>query len=162
MFDALVLLGCRIGPGRALSPTAERRVARAARAFADGLAPVVIVSGGRHWAGHAEADVMAEALCLCGVPREALVLELLSLSTCENARYSVRLARSLDAVSLGIVTCDWHMRRAQSAFRAAGVEAGAVPARTPPRPFSARLLRAGRERVSFWVDRFATWGASAP
>lgn len=160
VYDALVLLGCRIGPGRALSATAERRVEAAARAFAAGLGARVIVSGGRRWDGHAEAEVLGEALLARGVPEQALVLELLSLSTCENARYSVELAREIGARELGVVTCDWHMRRALAAFERAGVVARPIPALTPALPIPARLLRAGRERVSFWIDRFATWGAA--
>jgi uncharacterized SAM-binding protein YcdF (DUF218 family) len=162
VFDALVLLGCRIGPGRALTGTAERRVEAAARAFADGLASTVIVSGGRRWDGLAEAEVMAEALIARGVPHARVVLELLSLSTCENAHYSVEIARTLGAKRLGVVTCDWHMRRALAGFRAAGCEAQAMAARTPQAPIPERLVRAGRERLSFWVDRVATWGAFAP
>lgn len=162
VLDALVLLGCRIGPGGALSATAERRVEAAARAFAAGSARAVIVSGGRRWGGHAEAEVMADALVARGVPESKLVLELLSFSTCENARYSAEIAQRLGFTTLAVVTCDWHMPRALRAFDAAGIRARAVPARTPPASVAERLLRAGRESLSFWVDRFATWGAFAP
>jgi uncharacterized SAM-binding protein YcdF (DUF218 family) len=162
VFDALVLLGCRIGPRGALTDTARRRVDRAARAFAGGLAPRVIVSGGRRWDRRAEAEVLAKALVTSGVPEHALLLELLSFSTCENARYSVAIARDLGLERIGVVTCDWHMRRALAAFARAGMNAEAVAAATPASPISERVVRTGRERVSFWLDTFATWGAATP
>lgn len=161
MLDALVLLGCRIAPGDVLTDAASRRVERAAQAFAAGLAPRIIVSGGRRWAARAEAEVLADALQARGVPAGALLLELLSFSTCENAHYSVALARELGFERLGVVTCDWHLRRALAAFDAAGMPAQGVAARTPASPLAERLARAGRERVSFFVDRLATWGGSA-
>lgn len=155
-----MLLGCRIGPDGALSQTAERRVEAAARALAAGSAPRVIVSGGRRWNGHAEAEVMSEALRARGVPGDALLLELLSLSTCENARFSAALAREHGFGELGVVTCDWHMRRAVAAFAHAGLVVQPFPARTPPAAVHTRIARAGREQVSSWVDRLATWGVS--
>lgn len=157
-----MLLGCRVDPGGGLTRVAERRVDTALRAFEAGSSDRVIVSGGRRWGARSEAEVMGEALLARGVPEAAIVLELLSLSTCENARYSAVIARRLGAQVVGVVTCDWHMRRALDAFAVAGVSARAVPAETPRAPVSERVLRAGRERLSGWVDRVATWGAFHP
>lgn len=162
MLDALVVLGCRIAPGDALTDAASRRVARASQAFAEGVAPRIIVSGGRRWTARAEAEVFAEALGGLGVPPSALVLELLSFSTAENARYTVALARELGYRRLGVVTCDFHLRRALAAFEAAGLPAQGFAARTPPSPLLDRIARVGRERVSSFVDRLATWGAAPP
>jgi len=161
VLDALVLLGCRILPGGEPSAAGRRRARAAARAFERGVAPLVIVSGGRRWHAVSEAEALAAELVRLGVPESAIVLELCSLSTCENARY---VARTLEAHRLGrvgIVTCDWHMDRALSSFRRAGVDAEAVPAASPEQPLPTRVRRAARERLSLVLDAWATWGWAA-
>jgi vancomycin permeability regulator SanA len=65
-----------------------------------------------------------------GVPRAAIVEELLSLSTFENAIFSAATLRALvpgSRPTAAIVTCPWHMARALASFRAAGVEALPFP-----------------------------------
>jgi uncharacterized SAM-binding protein YcdF (DUF218 family) len=151
-FDALVLLGCRVAAG-ALPPTAGRRVKRAAEAFHAGLAPRVVVSGGRRWEGRVEADRLAEELVKSGVPREVLLLERASRSTLENATLTRLLVAPLGYRHLGLVSCDWHLARALWCFRHAGFEVAPVAAPSPsiaPHRAAARFLR---ERGSWLFDR---------
>ena len=162
MSTALVLLGCRLEPGGALTPAARRRVETTARAFRNGEAELVLVSGGRRWYGVAEAEAFTRELELMGVPSSCVVQELRSLSTCENARNVAELLRERGLSRVGLVTCDWHMPRALESFRRAGVVAEPVRAASPELPWSGRVYRAGRERVSFVIDRFATWGWQRP
>jgi len=151
-FDALVLLGCRVSVS-ALPPPAARRVARTAEAFTEGLAPRVIVSGGRRWEGEVEADRLAEELVRRGVPREALLLERESRSTRENARLTARLLASRGLGRVGIVSCDWHLARALWSFRHEGLEAEAVPAAAPPAPALRAATRFLREQSAWLSDR---------
>ncbi len=162
MLDALVVLGCRMLPGGEASPAARRRALAAARAYHAGEARLVVASGGRRWFGSAEALVLARELELLSVPREAVLLELQSLSTCENARHSAGLLRARGLRKVGVVTCDWHLPRALASFRAAELEPVGIPAPSPERPILERSWRKLREPVSYLVDRFATWGWSAP
>jgi uncharacterized SAM-binding protein YcdF (DUF218 family) len=154
---ALVLLGCRLEPEGRLSPAAQRRVQVAARAFHAGQAPRIVVSGGRRWFGVAEADAMARALVDQRVPEQQLVLEWLSASTAENALYSARLLPAQARV--GVVTCDWHMRRALACFRRVKLLPSALAAASPSLPVMLRARRGARERLSAWLDRIATWQA---
>ena len=146
------MLGCRVGPG-VLSPPAARRAAGAAEAYRAGLASRIVVSGGQSWQGAREADVFAEELVRRGVPEAALLLERASRTTRENARFSERLLRPLGARRVGIVTCDWHLRRALFCFRRVGLTAEGVPVPSPALPFARRTLRQLREEGSWLLDR---------
>jgi uncharacterized SAM-binding protein YcdF (DUF218 family) len=157
VFDALVLLGCRVSE-RPLSGAARRRVERAARAYAEGLAKVVIVSGGRRWNGVVEADALADALVLAGVPREALVLERESQTTHENAVMTARLLGADSKRSVGVVTCDWHLRRALYCFERAGLTASGLAAVSPPLSPAKRLLRTLREQGAWFYVRAVARG----
>jgi uncharacterized SAM-binding protein YcdF (DUF218 family) len=156
-FDALVILGCRVSD-HPLSGAARRRVERAAQAYAEGLAKRVIVSGGRRWNGVVEADALADALVLAGVPREALVLERESQTTHENAVMTARLLPAGSGRSVGVVTCDWHLPRALYCFERAGLSATGLGAVSPPLPPGRRLLRALRERGAWFYVRAVARG----
>ncbi len=125
--DAIVVLGCRIAPsGRPAAPAA-RRAATGASAFFAGVAPRIVVSGGRRWGSHVEARALRRALEGAGVPASAVVEELCSLSTYENAVFSAAVLARLGARRAAVVTCPWHMARALRSFRAAGVDAVPLP-----------------------------------
>jgi uncharacterized SAM-binding protein YcdF (DUF218 family) len=149
--DTLVVLGCRVRDGR-LSAAAARRVERAARAYREHGAPLVIASGGKLWQGVIEADAFTRALVELGVPAERVVCERESQTTRGNARGVARLLRERGVVQLGLVTCDWHMPRALSLFRQSGLEPVALPALSPPASRGRRCLRWLRERGSSALD----------
>ncbi len=160
----MVLLGCRwLGDG-APSPAADRRLARAAsaihEAFPGAAPPMVVVSGGRRWGRTVEAVAMAEALVARGVAQDRIVLELLSLSTVENARFSAELLRAAGIRRAAVVTCDWHARRALRSFAAFGVEAFAVPAPSPGATAWTRLVRLAHETASEQLDAHLRRGAA--
>src|SRR5262249_32960802 len=113
--DALVLLGCRVAPA-SRSGAAHRRALRAASAYAEGVAPLVVVSGGKRWHGVREADALRESLLRAGVPDSAIVVETRSLTTRQNARFVAELLRRRGLTRAGIVTCDWHLSRAIACF----------------------------------------------
>lgn len=125
--DAIVILGCRIETSGLPGPAAARRVAAGASAFFAGVAPVVVVSGGRRWGARSEARALRLALERAGVPASAVVEELCSLSTHENALCSAAVLRRLGAGRAAVATCPWHMARALADFRAAGLDAIPVP-----------------------------------
>jgi uncharacterized SAM-binding protein YcdF (DUF218 family) len=149
--DAIVVLGCRVTRGP-LHGAAARRVRRAAEAWAGQGRPWVIASGGRRWSGLSEADAYAAALVARGVASGRILRELCSLSTSENAFYSAKLLRQLGVTRPGVVTCDFHIRRALGCFRAAGLDPVPVPVQSPDRSWPRWLTRTARERASAWIE----------
>ena len=69
-----------------------------------------------------EALALQRALIARGVPREAILAELWSLTTYENAVFSAAMLRKLGARSAVSVSCTWHLPRALQSFRTAGLE----------------------------------------
>lgn len=150
MPDVIAVLGCPVAPGGVRGGAAERRVVRAAQAFRDEVAPLVVACGGRRWDGVLEADAFAEALRSAGVPPDAVLRERWSVSTAENARHTAALLQGLGLRSVALVTCDWHLPRAARCFRAAGLEVSGLPVPAPP---GVALLRWPRERASEALER---------
>jgi uncharacterized SAM-binding protein YcdF (DUF218 family) len=154
--DAIVVLGCRLGERGQLLGSARRRVERAARALLEGQAPIVIASGGKAWFGVTEADAFAAHLIELGVSPSSLIRERRSRNTVENAHHTASLAQARGFTRLGIVTCDWHMRRALRAFAGRGFELEPLPAATPQHSLRARFVRNALENVRMLTDRIAT------
>ena len=150
--DAIVVLGCRIAPSGRPGPAALRRASAAARAYHRGVAGRVVVSGGRRWGAQIEARAMGRILVDAGVPASAIVEELWSLSTAENAVFSAAVLERLGARRAAVVTCPWHMARALANFRAAGVEALPLPAGSLAASISRRLYLRAYEAVCARLD----------
>lgn len=153
--DAIVLLGCRIGPeGRPMIP-AMRRAKVAASAYHRGVAPVIVASGGRRWGAHPEASSLKRELMLEGVPEAAIIEELCSLSTHENAVFSAAILRRLGARRAAVVTCWWHMPRALANFHAAGIDAVPLPTEVDALGVRRRARVLAHELISGWFDAFS-------
>jgi uncharacterized SAM-binding protein YcdF (DUF218 family) len=151
--DAIVVLGCRVLPSGRLSAEATARTEAAAAAYLAGKGRVVVASGGRRWGPHAEATRMKAALVEAGVPPEAIVAELCSLSTFENAVFVAALLGRLGVRRAHVVTSDFHLRRALENFRALGVTATGLPSRVPRRSLARRAVLFVHERLSARLDR---------
>jgi len=98
--DVLVVLG---GGG-------QERPARAAELFKAGDAPLVICTG----AG--DADYHREWLAAAGVPAGDIQLESRSVTTRENAQFTIARLRAQHLKSAIIVTTWYHSRRALACF----------------------------------------------
>lgn len=129
--DALVVLGCKVGPEGEPSAALSRRLTTALGAYHDGLAPRILVCGGRRWGQFSEAESMKRWLLEREVPASSVLCDLCSLTTLENAVYCRELMRSEGLESLVLVTCDFHMSRALHNFRRVGLESVPLAAPTP-------------------------------
>ena len=151
MADAIVVLGCAIREHGEPSPALERRIGLGARLFQHGAAERIIASGGRRWSEHIEALVIQRALRERGVPPQAILVELCSLTALENGRYVAELLRAIGGTRVLLATSSWHMPRAITNFRRWGLDAIAPPAswlETSPVSAGVRL----REGVCAWAD----------
>jgi uncharacterized SAM-binding protein YcdF (DUF218 family) len=135
-YEAIVVLGGGVRP--AVPPwqpdpdlgSAADRVWMAARLYRQGVAPMVIVSGGDILARYGgvpsstEAAAMARFLNDLGVPEPAIVAEARSINTADNIR-QVRAIVGDKPVAL--VTSGYHMPRAMRLAARGGLNAMAFP-----------------------------------
>lgn len=141
------VLGCRAG-----SPTLARRARAAAETYRSRGATLAVACGGRSWEGLVEADALAGMLRDGGVPAEAIVRERCSLDTRDNARFAAALLGRRGIGRVVLVTCSWHLPRAERAFRAAGLEVEGVGVDPPQPTLFQRVYWRQRERLSSWND----------
>jgi len=156
--DAIVVHGCRVLASGRVTGAASRRVAAAAAAYRDGIAPRVVASGGRRWGQQIEARVLGSRLVDAGVPEDAIALEMCSLSTRENALFAAAILRRIGARSAAVVTCPWHMARALANFEQAGIAAVAIPAHGPAAGLVTAIRRRIHEVLGGWLDTRAARG----
>jgi uncharacterized SAM-binding protein YcdF (DUF218 family) len=129
------------------------RTDTAARLYAAGRAPLVVVSGAALDGGVSEARMMASALERDGVPTAAILLENQSLTTHQNAAYTARLLRRQGIRSFLLVTSALHMPRAMASFQKQGLEPIAAP--SPP-----QIEVPDDMDFSFWLPDLRTLNAS--
>jgi uncharacterized SAM-binding protein YcdF (DUF218 family) len=133
--EAIVVLSGGLEPatGNRVYPDlngAADRVWHAARLYNAGVAPVVIVSGGKPpRLAKSTAPAMKRLLESWGIPSDSVLIESRSRSTRENAVYTKQVCREWGVDRIALVTSAVHMRRALSAFRQVGFEE-IVPAAT--------------------------------
>ena len=141
------VLGCRAG-----SATLARRARAAAETYRLRGGTLALTCGGRSWNGLVEADELARMLREGGVPADAIVRERCSLDTRDNARFAAALLGRRGLGRVVLVTCSWHLPRAERAFRAAGLEVEGVGVDPPEPTLYQRFYWRQRERLSSWND----------
>lgn len=135
--DAIVVLGGGIrgsDPPRPMTEINEAgdRILYGAKLYHDGLAPIVLVTGGNiEWLTPegiaAEANDMSALMELLGVPPESLWLEAQSRNTYENAFYSQRMLTEAGMDDILLVTSAMHMPRSVPLFEAQGLNVTPAP-----------------------------------
>ncbi|MDJ0571695.1 MAG: YdcF family protein [Pleurocapsa sp. MO_192.B19] len=134
--EAIVVLGGATRndePPRIIPDMSDRgdRLLYAAKLYKDGVAPLIILTGGRiQWYGgeSSEARSMATILELMGIPRDVMILESRSLNTYENAVYTKEILNQKNIKQILLVTSATHMPRSLAIFKKQGINA--IPAPT--------------------------------
>jgi len=163
--EAIVVLG--YGPpvdqaGRP-DPELKRRVEQGVKVFQQGLAPIMVMTGGNTFHEYYEADVMRDLAVGLGVPDSAIRREREAMDTIGNARGTLALLcegkeRSSCAPSIILVSSPYHLKRGQKLFECGGatVQTSAAAA---PEQWGWRLGFALHEyQVAFnylWIDECA-------
>lgn len=152
-FDIILLLGMRLYDDGTADSTTIGRVDMAAKLWKEGLAPVIVASGGQGYNekhDRKQADVMAELLIERGVPNEAIIREDKSRTTVFNVEYTQELLGKKNFTA-AVVTTDWHMKRSLLICKQRGVVAEGFPVETP----NDNVLRARKrmERVYTFETR---------
>lgn len=107
----LVVLGNRLNDDGSISSFQEERLKFAMEVIEEFKPIKVILSGGvaNKLAKISEAEAMESYLLKKGISKDLLIKENKSMSTYENAFYSVPLARSLNADTIIVCTSDYHL-----------------------------------------------------
>lgn len=124
--DAAIVLGAPVREDGTLPQVVEERVRTGVELWQAGLADIVVMTGGfgpRAKAGMPEAKAMGARARELGLPSHALVLEMSSRTTKENAERTAEILHPDGRRRVWIVTQPFHLRRAVLWFRRSGFEA---------------------------------------
>lgn len=130
--DAIVVLGAAQYDGRP-SPVLKARLDHAVRLYERGVAPVIIMTGGR-----APGDTVSEAVVSRryairqGVPAAAILTERGGMTTLESMRAVARLMRGQNMQTAVLVSDPFHMLRLKLLARRVGFRGYTSPTRTSP------------------------------
>ena len=125
--DAIVVLGAAQYNGRP-SPALQARLDHAVALFADGVAPVVWVTGGRRPGDQfSEASASSRYLIRNGVPDDAVQLETTSGNSYESLAAAARYLRDRDQRDVLLVSDPWHAYRIAAIAREVGLNPRVSP-----------------------------------
>lgn len=113
MCTVAIVLGYKLNKDSSMDNLLVKRLKLTLRLLKEEKIDKVILSGGCPVAGqlHSEAEAMARYLIENGVDPEIIIKEEKSLTTVENAKYSVPIAKELNATRIIVVTTLEHMAR---------------------------------------------------
>lgn len=116
--DVIIVLGYPAKKYGSVSPILRERINKAAKLYHEGIAGVIICTGGAVGNNYVEADVMAQTLIELGVPDCSIIREKLAKGTYENLVNSKKIMKDRGLRTAVIVSSPWHLRKASSyAFR---------------------------------------------
>jgi uncharacterized SAM-binding protein YcdF (DUF218 family) len=125
--DAIIVLGAAQWNGRP-SPVLQERLDHALELYEDGLAPLIVLTGGKQ-----EADSFTEAtagynyLRAHDVPDEALLKEVDGTSTWDSLRAARRFLAERGVEGVVLVTDDYHAYRVEAIAEEVGFDATVSP-----------------------------------
>lgn len=147
---AIVVLGAAQYNGRP-SPALQGRLDRAIDLFGQGLAPLVVATGGQRPGDRfTEANAGGRYLAAHGVPDSALRLVVQGRNTWESLAATARVLRSEGVTDVLLVSDSYHSYRVAAIAR----ELGLVPHLTPVHAGGATLRDLGRETLAVAAGRF--------
>jgi uncharacterized SAM-binding protein YcdF (DUF218 family) len=155
----IIVLGARVLESGGPSGALRARVEKAVSLRRQGLADLLLFSGGVGVHPPAEAVVARDLAISLGVPASACLVEMQSHSTAENARYSTQLLRQLGIQTAILVSDPYHLLRAQQYFRREGLTVYPSPALQTPRNLERgeRAYWTLREALALVVRPWLLW-----
>jgi uncharacterized SAM-binding protein YcdF (DUF218 family) len=120
--DVAMVLGCPANPDGTASPCERCRVKTAVRQFRAGAVRNLIFTGGAAHSPAVEADVMADLAERRGLPPERVFREGQALTTWQNLRYSLKIARAHGFRTILFISTADHLPRVRRMARYYGVD----------------------------------------
>jgi vancomycin permeability regulator SanA len=113
MYTVAIVLGYKLNKDSSMDNLLVKRLKLTLKLLNEEKIDKVILSGGCPVSGqkYSEAEAMAQYLIANGVNPEIIVKEENSLTTVENAKYSIPIAKELGATRIIVVTTLEHMAR---------------------------------------------------
>lgn len=127
--DAVVVLGAGVNSDGKPSQTLQERTRHGVRLVQEGVAPLLLTTGGADPGEPSEAKAAGNFALSLGLDPTALVLEETSKSTWENTQYAGSLLRARGVKSVVVVSDPYHVWRGKKNLEAQGfvVTASASP-----------------------------------
>lgn len=114
-FDAIIVLGAGVDKDGNASPVLLSRVTEGVREYERGVAPRLILTGGKD-RGFNQAAVMSRIAQAQGVPASSILVEPKATNTIQNACFSARIMQQHGWRSAEVVTSPPHLPRADMIF----------------------------------------------
>lgn len=151
--EAIVVLGAAQYDGRP-SPVLQARLDHAAGLYEQGVAPVVVVTGGRQPGDRVtEAQASFGYLRAAGVPEGALLREVQGASTYESLAATARILRDEDITDVVLVSSPYHALRTRLIAEEVGLDAQASTADVESDDISGMIGNYARETVAVAAGR---------
>ncbi|HUF33261.1 MAG TPA: YdcF family protein [Acidimicrobiales bacterium] len=150
---AIVVLGAAQYDGRP-SDVLQARLDHTADLFSQGLAPIVVVTGGRRPGDRfSEAQAAANYLMIQGVPQAALRLEVDGANSWQSLAAVARFLKSEGIDDVLIVSSPYHALRTTHIASEVGLTGRSSPATKTPEGFVDQARHYLRETVAVGVGR---------
>ena len=120
--DAIVVLGNTVLPNGQPSPRLRARIDRAIDMYHQGIAPLIIVSGGTGIEGYDEAEVMAHYLEQHGIPSASIIRDSSGINTAATAQNVAKIAYERHIRSVFMVSQFFHIARTKLAMTHVGLK----------------------------------------
>jgi uncharacterized SAM-binding protein YcdF (DUF218 family) len=125
--DAIIVLGAAQWNGQP-SPVLQQRLDHALDLYEQGLAPLIVLTGGKQAAdAFTEATTGYNYLRQHGVPDSALLKEVDGTSTWDSLRATRRFLETRDVDEVVLVTDDYHAYRVEAIAEEVGFDASVSP-----------------------------------
>ena len=156
--DVIVVLGARVPRSGEARGALARRARWAVELYHNGIAPVIICSGGLGPFPPTEAEAACALVQALGVPRSAVLLETQARSTEETSLYVAEIMRGRGWSSAVVVSDGYHLARTVMLFERAGLTAYPSPAQVLTGPMNPveRIFREARELIAILWYWFKT------
>ncbi|HLG00101.1 MAG TPA: YdcF family protein [Acidimicrobiia bacterium] len=151
--QAIVVLGAAQYDGRP-SPVFEARLDHAAHLYQEGIAPVVVVTGGKAEGDRfSEATAGADYLHTLGVPDHDILRETSGRNSWESLAASARFLRERGITEVVLVSDPFHAERIDAIASEVGLDGHVSPTRTSPISGAEEVQRLVGESVRVAVGR---------
>jgi len=139
--DAIIVLGAAEYDGRP-SPVLAARLDHAIQLYRDGIAPVVVVTGGRQPGDRfTEAGASADYLHKHAIPETAILRETTGRTSWESLEAAARFLENRHMARVVLVSDPYHSERIKAIADEVGLDAVTSPTRTSPINGSAAFKR---------------------